>query len=294
MSGFDANEFKKQQERTWSALAAAWEKWDDAFERGGAVVTRRLIDLAALGPGQRVLDIGTGLGEPALSAATAVGAQGRVLGVDVADPMLAIARSRAAAKGLRHIELVTADAEAFTESELFAKSGPFDAVISRFGLMFLPDARGVLERSVAALKPGGRCAASVWSTPDKVPMIAFTFGVLGKAFELPPPPPGTPSPFTLANAAALTQLLEGAGLTAVRVEEQDVPFRFETIDEFVAYSWELLPPFLRAKVDALDPARQAELRAAVTRAAGAYQRDGRVDLTSRALLVSGVRAAGAS
>jgi ubiquinone/menaquinone biosynthesis C-methylase UbiE len=108
----DIDAVKVEQRAAWNEVSAGWEAVQDDFERGAVAVTTRLLELAELRPGQVVLDVATGHGEPALTAARLVGPTGRVVGVDIASEMLAIARRRAA--GVDNVELIESDLESLT------------------------------------------------------------------------------------------------------------------------------------------------------------------------------------
>src|ERR1700722_11062341 len=107
----DPQELKNEQRRDWDAAAAGWKKWWPVFERSAQQVSDRLVELAGVGPGARVLDIATGNGEPALSVARRVGPGGRVIATDQSAGMLAIARERAAALGVANVEFREVDGE---------------------------------------------------------------------------------------------------------------------------------------------------------------------------------------
>jgi ubiquinone/menaquinone biosynthesis C-methylase UbiE len=123
------------------------------WNRFGAATVSRL----RLAPGQAVLDLCCGAGASAIPAARAVGPSGRVLGIDVAAPMLELARSRAAREGLAHIEFRQGDA---TSTEL--PDGGFDAVICVFGVFFVPDMTAFTTRMWRLLRPGGVLAVTTW------------------------------------------------------------------------------------------------------------------------------------
>ena len=125
---FDAERFKRDSRSSWDAAAAGWEKWWPLFERAAQKVSNRLVELAGIEPGDRVLDIATGTGEPAITAARAVGPNGRVIGVDHSPGMLAVARRRASALGLTNVEYREGDAASLGEP-----AGSFDAVLCRWG-----------------------------------------------------------------------------------------------------------------------------------------------------------------
>src|SRR5689334_12609359 len=103
-SPLDPVAFKAEQRETWASVAPAWKKWWSVIEAGAQSVNEKLVDLARIEPGARVLDVATGLGEPALTAARRAGPRGNVLGVDLSAAMLELARERARAAGIAHVE----------------------------------------------------------------------------------------------------------------------------------------------------------------------------------------------
>lgn len=116
-------------------MANGWQKWWKAFEQDAQKVNERLIELAGIEEGYRVLDIATGTGEPAITAAKKVGDKGYVLATDISPQMLSIAKRRANSLGLESIiEFKEGDAETI---DLPASS--FNAVLCRWGLMFFPN-----------------------------------------------------------------------------------------------------------------------------------------------------------
>ena len=147
------------QKAAWDDSAEGWRRWWPAFERAAQLVNDKLVALAQVRAGSRVLDIATGSGEPALTAARVCGTSGRVVAVDLSAGMLAIARERIDAARLANVELVESDA-----ASLAFDSHSFDAALCRWGLMFMPDLDGVLRGLHRVLKPGARFATAVWSS----------------------------------------------------------------------------------------------------------------------------------
>src|SRR5712692_9554366 len=147
----DNLKLKHEQKAAWDDTAEGWKRWWPTFEGAAHRVNERLVELGGARAGRRVLDIATGSGEPALTAARAVGKAGHVVAVDMSAGMLALASERIAAAGLKNVELVESDAES-----LVLEAHSFDAVLCRWGLMFMPDVESLLARLHRALKPGGR------------------------------------------------------------------------------------------------------------------------------------------
>src|SRR5260370_12773668 len=151
----DELKIKSQQKAAWDDGAEGWKRWWPTFERSAQLVNDRLVELAGVRAGNRVLDIATGSGEPALTCARAVGQSGPVVAVDMSPGMLAIARERIDAARLTNVDLVESDAES-----LSLDPNSFDAALCRWGLMFMPDLDGVVCAMHRALKPSGRFATA--------------------------------------------------------------------------------------------------------------------------------------
>jgi enediyne biosynthesis protein CalE5 len=246
-------------------------------------VSRTLVELARIGPGDAVLDVAAGYGEPGLTAARMVAPGGRVICTDISAEMLAVGRERAAAEGLHNIQFVKRDAE-----ELMFREASFDAVLSRQGLQFLPDVSGVLTRLHAFLKPHGRLAAAVWGPPGTV-QFAAPVPVIRAELQLPPPPAGIPGPFALADAAQLAELVEGAGFTDVQTGT--VTAIYQTDSPELATRWlRAVAPPISSLVDGRPPEVQERVWAKVTQAWAPYTgADGRVRLENQAVWVIGTK-----
>jgi SAM-dependent methyltransferase len=198
--------------------AACWRRYDEIEARLTAGVSERMLDLAGLSSGMRVVDIATGRGVPALRAAHRVGPTGHVLGFDRNDRVLQIARELAAAQGLQNLELRQSDAETF---EAAAES--FDVATARWGLMYFHSPHQALERIRAALVPGGALVAAVWAEPDRVPYATLAWRVLSRFRDVPEPPAGAPGVFRFADPAELRREWTAAGFGIDAIEELDVP-----------------------------------------------------------------------
>ncbi len=197
----------------WQSVAQGWRRWEPMFQSFSWPLALRMAAVAEVGSGQRVLDVGCGIGDPTLQVAVLVGPHGRVLGLDIAEGMIAIARERAAALGLSHAEFRVADVTtaALPEAE-------FDVVLGRWSLIYLEDVPRVLERLRGALVPGGRIAVTAWAPPEVNPWFTVPQEAMARVRRVPPQDPRVPGVFHLSTDGALARALVGAGFQAVGQE----------------------------------------------------------------------------
>jgi SAM-dependent methyltransferase len=257
----DAVGIREAQHRNWDSAAVGWMEWSEFADPANRHVTERLVELAGVQAGSRVLDIGTGHGEPALTAARSAGPEGRVVATDISAQMLAFGRERAAAAGLSNVEFVQAGA-----SSLDFPPASFDSAVSRWGIIFEPDAEAAAARIRGFLKPGARIAISSWGEPDQVPFLSIPMRTAMARFSVPPPPAGTPGPLSRPTPAAIGALLEGGGFSTVAVEQEEVIFEFHSPEHFTAYVREIAAP-IRAMIEQHAGEEQDEAWDAITRAA---------------------------
>ena len=210
-------ELKERERTAWASVADGWKRRDELLRKGAAPVTARLLELAGISAGHRVLDIASGLGEPAIPAAQQVGPEGHVFGTDLVEEMLNHARAKAAAAGVTNIEFICVDGETLDFEPAY-----FDAATCRWGLMFMPEPEACLRLAHGVMKDTARFATATWSTPEKNPFVALLMQTLGKYMELPKPPPGTPGIFALADPNRLRELFESAGFRDVELEEMEI------------------------------------------------------------------------
>src|SRR5690349_914674 len=181
-----------------------------------------LLAQAGVEAGHRVLDVATGTGEVAIVVASRVGASGKVVGIDVSRPMLAVAAGKIAE---RPIVLLEMDAQA-----LAFKDDSFDAVVCQLGLMFMRDAASALQEWARVLRSRSRLAVCVYATPDRVPLYGILMDEL--MHRLPDQRDVLYQPSALADAGLLERLFAQAGLKAVRVIEETRVHRFASFDEY--------------------------------------------------------------
>ena len=275
-------EFREGQRQQWNVAASGWNKWRDLMEDSVRVISERLVELAGVQPGSRVLDVACGLGEPTRTAAAAAGAQGSVVATDIAAEMLAFARELAEADGLDNIEFIESDAAGLDFPE-----DSFDAAVSRWGIIFEPDGEAAAGRIRGFLKPGAKMAISSWGPPERVPMLATPMQTVMKRLGVPPPPPGTPGPLSRPTHEAIAGLLEGGGFSDVEVEEEVVVLEYESAEQFTTFVKEIAPP-ITALMASHPQEEQEATWAAITEAMGEHaDKAGAIRLENLVLMAAG-------
>ena len=217
---FDPAAYKATTREQWQQAAEPWHRWGPTLEAWLGEATETMLDLAGVAAGTRVLDVAAGAGGQTLSAARRAGADGAVLATDIAPAILDYAEREARAAGLANVAVRAMDAEAFD-----LEPGTFDAAICRLGLMYLPSLPAALAGVRRALRPGGRLAAIVFSTPDRNGFFSVPVGIIRRRAGLGAPVAGQPGPFSLGADGVLAGALGAAGFSAVEVRAVDAPLR---------------------------------------------------------------------
>ncbi len=229
--GFDPAQYKTTTRQQWEDAAEAWYQWGPTIEEWLAESTEKMLDVAGIGPGTSVLDVAAGAGGQSLAAARRVGATGRVAATDISPNILTYAAKQAAEEGLTNLETIEAD------GEQLEGLGPFDAAISRLGLIYMPDQAGALAGIHQALKPGGRVAAIVYSTPERNGFFSVPVSIIRRRAGLGTPAPGLPGPFSM-GPGVLEQKLADAGFSDVGVEAIDSPLLLPSASECLRFERE--------------------------------------------------------
>jgi enediyne biosynthesis protein CalE5 len=285
LTALDSKQYKEAQRQGYDSVAAAWQKWWKTIERGTEKVSKRIVELAEIKPGSKVLDIATGIGEPALTAANQVGKSGHILATDISPQMLSFAKQRAISLGLQDvIEFREGDAETID-----LPPSIFDAAVCRWGLMFMPDPKAALSNIYESLVNGGHFAAAVWASPDKVPFIFVPMNTVLKETNSPPPPPGIPGPFSLSDQNSLKNFYVSSGYIEPVIERMNVVFEFDSSDEFTTFTFEHAGPVLQKMLGGETNKRRGEILKAISKAADKYadRTTGNVRFENEAILIVG-------
>ena len=209
-----------------------WRQYDAIEARLTAAVSERMLDLAGLAPGVRVLDLATGRGEPALRAAQRVAPGGFVLGVERSEPVLRMAKEAAAREGLSNLELRVADAELLDD----LPASHFHAATVRWGLMYMASPVAALAHVRRALVPTGVLVAAMWAEPERVPYFTLPRRLLQRYRPMPAVDPEAPGTFRYAAPERIARDLDRGGFALDHIEEMDVAvFEAETTAELVAW-----------------------------------------------------------
>ena len=262
----------------WDRAGQVWVEHQALLDRLMAPIARAVVDAARPVNGEAVLDVGCGSGATTFDAAWRTGPTGRAVGVDISGALVELARRRGGEDGLEGVAFLLADAQ----THAFARE--FDAIISRFGVMFFPDPVAAFANLRQALKPDGRLAFAAWRSPEENPLSLVP---LRAAAPFLPQVPGfekdAPGRFAFADPDRVRTILEASGWREIAISPLDVssPLSF---DELLTMSLRVGPlnPMLK---DADDATRRRVIEA-VTEALAPYDRDGAAEMTSACWLVT--------
>ena len=177
---FDPVAYKRTTREQWQEAAEAWHRWGPQLEAWLGEATEAMLDLARIGPGDRVLDVAAGAGGQSVAAARRVGPEGAVLATDISSNILEYAEREARRAGFANVATRVMDGEEIAVDERI-----YDAVISRVGLIYFPDQQRALHRMLRALRPGGRVSAIVYSTPERNEFSSIPVSIIPRRAELP-------------------------------------------------------------------------------------------------------------
>ncbi|HVM08397.1 MAG TPA: methyltransferase domain-containing protein [Acidimicrobiales bacterium] len=263
----------------WGAVATAWDASADYVDAHSSEATDALVRAAAVQPGDRVLELGAGPGTLGPIWSRAVEPGGRVVVSDVAPAMVEVAASRN--RGFANVETAVVDA-----SSIEYPDASFDVVVSRMGLMFVPEPTRAFGEIHRVLAPGGRFAALTWAALEHNPwMTCVGMAAMMNGLVAGPPPFAPGGIFSLGDPAQLEAITAGAGFESVAVEAVDVCFESDSLTAHIARVSSLAAPLAAAFAAADADQLAAVRRTAADLAADHTKPDGTLSLPGRALLV---------
>ena len=261
-----------------------WDKHRDTIRAMFHPVTEAVTDEARIEPGQKVLDVATGSGEPALSIAEVVGPAGLVVGIDPLSEMIASAQRTASEAHLDSVRFQVGSVE-----HLPFEDDYFDSVVSRFGVMFFPSPVDGVRELLRVLKPGHPLVFSAWCHIERNPFHYVMASVVDRYFPPPPASPDSPGPFRYADSGKLLNVLNQAGTADTRERLRsfkiEIPF---TGEDFWTLRMDMAEK-LRGKIASLPAAKAAEIKQEVFQNLIPYAKGDGLSFPGEVLIVSGTK-----
>jgi ubiquinone/menaquinone biosynthesis C-methylase UbiE len=259
--------------RQWGAVAPAWDRHRDRLFEDARSVSDWLVDRVDPQPGQTLLELTAGPGETGFLAAARLGPTGRLISSDFAPAMVAAARRVADERGLSNVECRVIDAQ-----QIDLPDGSVDGVLSRFGLMLVPEQERAIVEIRRVLRPGGRCAFATWGPPESNPWIfQIVVALLQNGFAPPGDAFAPGGIFSLSTPERHRELAAGGGFSDIRVEQLTGIMRFESLDDHWSYIAAIAGP-LAELVGSLDADQTQAVRTTLQPLLAPYQRDGALEL----------------
>ena len=250
----DLDEYRKASHEVWGQVAEVWGREREYLWRASHAVGERLVERLDPQSGQTILELAAGTGDTGFAAAERLGDSGRLVSTDFAAPMVEAARSGGSALGLENVEYRVLDAERMDLDE-----DGVDGVLCRWGFMLMADPAAAFAETRRVLRDGGRLCFSVWSTPDRNLWASTAGGLLVEQGHLPPPEPGAPGIFAMADPARIRELVTGAGFSEPELEEVEVEWEFPSVDDYWTFITEIAGP-IALSVNGLEEADRERFR----------------------------------
>jgi ubiquinone/menaquinone biosynthesis C-methylase UbiE len=266
----------------WRGSAPFWEKHRDIIRQMFAPITQALVEDGEIGSQDSVLDIATGPGEPALSIAASAGPNGKIFGIDPVPEMVAAARRAAHRLGLKNIQFNVAFAD-----HLPFPVETFDAVVSRFGVMFFPCPIEAVREMLRVLKPGRKLALAVWHFAERNPFHYTLSRVIERYVDSPPLAPDALDAFRFARPGKLKEVLAEAG--AMDLSERLLQFRIQapiSVEDFWTLRREMSDK-LNEKMAMLSKKQATKVKGEMLEALTEYSTERGMNFPAEVLIVSG-------
>jgi len=268
----------------WTGSAPFWEKHRDIIRQMFAPITQALVEDGQIGSQHSVLDIATGPGEPALSVAALAGPNGKIFGIDPIPEMVAAARRAADRLGLKNVQFDVA----FADHLPFA-TDTFDAVVSRFGVMFFPSPVDAVREMLRVLKPGRKLALAVWHFAERNPFHYTLSQIIERYVDSPQPVPDALDAFRFARPGKLREVLAEAG--AMAPSERLLKFTIQapiSVEEFWTLRREMSDK-LNEKLAMLSKEQATKVKREMLEALCQYSTDRGMSFPAEVLIASGAK-----
>ena len=262
----DLDTYRKLSLATWSEMAPGWEARNQWMIGVAGSVNEWILDQAEPQPGQTILDIAAGPGDLGFQAADRVGTEGRVISSDFSPEMVEVARRIGQKRGIANIDYRALDAE-----KMDLPDDLVDVAVCRWGFMLMADPAAALRETRRVLRNGGPLAFAVWAGPERNPWAAIPGMTLVERGHLPPPEPGAPGIFALADPARIRELVLDAGFPEPSVEEVAFTFRYADSDEVWDTIVRLAGPLARV-INGLPVEEQLATREAISGNLASFRR----------------------
>jgi SAM-dependent methyltransferase len=255
------------QHEYWNTVGGPrWIGLGGLVEQRNRAFNDLLLRRSDVAPGENVLEIGCGTGATTVPLAEAVGLRGRVVGVDLSEPMLAGARQRVAESLLGNISLTQADAQVHR-----FEAGRFDLITSRFGVMFFADPVAAFSNLLPAARPGGRLCFICWGPIEENEHWLIPCKVGLRHLGPPAPtPPHAPGPLAFSDRDYVRSILERAGLTDIVIDRETPDIIGSSAEEETEYACTMGPPARLIDEKRPDEAMRATIRREMIEAFAAY------------------------
>ena len=267
---------------SWEMVATEWENNRDRVFDGFRPVSDWLVEQVRPEPGHTILELAAGPGETGFLAAERIGPSGRLISTDLAPTMVQAARRGAEARQLSNVECRVMDAQ-----QIDLPDDAVDAVISRLGLMLVPDPRATLSEARRVLRAGGRLAYAVMGTPDRNPWMSLMVGALMQAGH----PPVGENPFQLGGVFGMSSpdinrdLLTAAGFSDVLAEELPGTMPFESIEDYWSFQAAVAGP-VRVTIEKMTDDEVAAARGALELMMAPLESNGGYELPTLLVVVT--------
>jgi len=274
-----------EQIRYWNeVMGPQWAALDTTLSAQIRPLGLRALERLALAMGERVIDIGCGCGETTVEIARRVGPGGRALGIDISEPLAA--RARSLAEGVGHVEIRVVDAQLAP-----FESQSFDALFSRFGVMFFADPVAAFSNLRRALRPGARVAFVCWRALAENPWLTVPAMAIAQHLPVKRPDLDAPGPFAFADSDRVRGILERAGFADVNHEKLDEPLQAgQSLDGAVSLLMRIGPAAAALREAQAGPELVETIRAAIRDAIAPFEDASGIRMPSASWVVTARRA----